>query len=304
MVAAIRVENLVKDYGEHRAVDGIDLEVRQGEILAFLGPNGAGKTTTVEILEGFRTATSGRISVLGENPAQAPRSWRERIGIVLQESEPVPELTAVEAVRMHAGYYANPRAVGETLELVGLSDAANQRSSKLSGGQKRRLDLAIALVGNPELIFLDEPTTGFDPSARREAWAMIDALRSLGNTVLLTTHYMDEAQNLADRITVIGNGKIVANGTAAELAALVNAKPRVSWLQPPESSAPPPAFGYTVTDGRATLETTSVVSTLNELTSWAIKNQVDLADLTVEHPSLEDTYLALTNPDNSRQGQV
>ncbi|MEM7275922.1 MAG: ABC transporter ATP-binding protein, partial [Actinomycetota bacterium] len=206
MAAAIEVRDLHKSYGGFQAVRGVDLGVAEGEILAFLGPNGAGKTTTIEILEGYRDRDRGEVAVLGEDPATAPLSWRERIGIVLQESEPVPELTALETLEMHGAYYRNPRPAPEVLEIVGLADSADQRTRKLSGGQKRRLDLALALVGNPELVFLDEPTTGFDPSARRESWGMIEALRQLGSTVLLTTHYMDEAEQLADRIVVIAGG--------------------------------------------------------------------------------------------------
>ena len=208
MPLAISVQDLTMRYDDFTAVDGIDLEVNQGEILAFLGSNGAGKTTTIEILEGFRKRTGGNVEVLGHDPENAPLSWRQHIGIVLQESEPVPELTAGEAVHMQAAYYENPRDPQQTLELVGLADSADHRTRKLSGGQKRRLDLALALVGDPSLVFLDEPTTGFDPSARRESWGMIEALRDLGKTVLLTTHYMDEAEHLADRIVVIGAGKI------------------------------------------------------------------------------------------------
>lgn len=284
-------------YGDFTAVDGVDLEVEEGEILAFLGPNGAGKTSTIEILEGFRQRSAGSVSVLGEDPATAPLSWREKVGIVLQESEPVAELTAGEAVRMQAGYYANSRNPEETLALVGLSESAETRTRKLSGGQKRRLDLALALVGNPSLVFLDEPTTGFDPSARRESWEMIDALRELGSTVLLTTHYMDEAEHLADRIVVIANGKIVARGTADELAAQVNATTQITWTPGNDEHEPPSSFNWRRTQTGALIETDDVVPTLSALTSWALDAGIDLADLNVARPTLEDVYLTLTGSD-------
>ena len=282
-------------YGELAAVDGIDLQVNEGEILAFLGQNGAGKTTTIEILEGFRKRTSGSVSVLGHDPQDAPLSWRERIGIVLQESEPVPELTAGEAVRMQAGYYRSPRNPDETLEVVGLTDSADQRTRKLSGGQKRRLDLALALVGDPDLVFLDEPTTGFDPSARRESWGMIEALREIGKTVLLTTHYMDEAEHLADRIVVIGAGKIVARGTADELADMVDARTRITW-KPAAGDPPPPAGFDAITNdfGNYQVGTDDTLKTMHELTSWAIDSGIELAELNVARPTLEDVYLELT----------
>jgi ABC-2 type transport system ATP-binding protein len=295
--AAIKVRDLIKDYGDHRAVAGIDLDVEQGEIVAFLGPNGAGKTTTIEILEGYRPRTSGEVSVLGVDPGSAPRSWRERIGIVLQESEPVPELTAAESVTMQSHYYANPRSPEEILELVGLADSADQRTRKLSGGQKRRLDLALALVGDPDLIFLDEPTTGFDPSARRESWGMIEALRALGRTVLLTTHYMDEAEHLADRIAVISAGRIVATGTARELADQVEAKPSIRWRPRPDDPTPPGTLDVTLDGPQATIVTDDVVSTANALTSWALANGAALDELAIRHPTLEDVYLALTEPE-------
>ena len=293
---AIEVEGLVKHYGERTAVDGIDLGVATGEIVAFLGPNGAGKTTTIEILEGFRKRDSGSVRVLGEDPSSAPLEWRERIGIVLQESEPIPELTARESVALQSGYYQNPRNPDEVLEIVGLTDSASQRTRKLSGGQKRRLDLAQALVGNPELVFLDEPTTGFDPSARRESWGMIEALRQLGKTVLLTTHYMDEAERLADRIVVIADGTIVARGTSRQLAAQVAAVPRISWRAGNQEAAPPESLGVAIGDnGLAVVETSDVRGVLNALTGWAIDHGVELNDLQVNRPTLEDVYLKLTD---------
>jgi ABC-2 type transport system ATP-binding protein len=296
MSPAITVRNLVKSYGDHHAVQGIDLDVEEGEILAFLGPNGAGKTTTIEILEGFRERTSGEVTVLGEDPQSAPLSWRERIGIVLQESEPIPELTALESVTMQAAYYSDARNPSEVLEIVGLTDSADQRTRKLSGGQKRRLDLALALVGNPALVFLDEPTTGFDPSARRESWDMIERLRDLGSTVLLTTHYMDEAEQLSDRIVVIAGGKIVARGTADDLARQVNAVTQITWRPNPSDPKPPDRLGWTDDGhGRAVIGTNDVVVNLHALTTWASEMSVDLPELNVARPTLEDVYLQLTN---------
>ena len=304
MNAAIEVTGLHKSYGDFQAVQGIDLHVEEGEILAFLGPNGAGKTTTIEILEGYRDRDAGQVAVLGEDPQRAPLSWRERIGIVLQESEPVPELTALEMVRMHSTYYSSPRNPAEVLDIVGLTDSADNRTRKLSGGQKRRLDLALALVGNPDLVFLDEPTTGFDPSARRESWGMIEALRQLGSTVLLTTHYMDEAEQLADRIVVIAGGVIVAKGTADELARQVGAQTRISWRPTPGAPEPPERIGAVPGDqvpgGLAEdriITTDEIVPTLNALTSWAMAEGFDLAELNVARPTLEDIYLALTGED-------
>ncbi|MEL6984997.1 MAG: ABC transporter ATP-binding protein, partial [Actinomycetota bacterium] len=295
MGTAIEVRGLRKRYGDFEAVKGIDLDVDQGEILAFLGPNGAGKTTTIEILEGYRDRDAGEVTVLGVDPANAPLSWRDKVGIVLQESEPVPELTALESVSMHAAYYAEPRDPAEVLEIVGLTDSADQRTRKLSGGQKRRLDLALALVGSPRLVFLDEPTTGFDPSARRESWDMIEALRQLGSTVLLTTHYMDEAEQLADRIVVIADGEIAARGTAADLAAQVGAIPTIRWRPAPDAADPPGQLGATPgPDGTMVISTEDVVPVLNGLTGWAIEHGVDLDDLAVFRPTLEDVYLELT----------
>jgi ABC-2 type transport system ATP-binding protein len=300
-VAAIEVRGLRKSYGDVIAVDGVDLSVEEGEILAFLGPNGAGKTTTIEILEGFRERSAGEVRVLGVDPARAPRQWRERIGIVLQDSEPDGDLTAVETLRLHAAYYSDPRDPFETLSLVGLGAQADQRADKLSGGQQRRLDLALALIGNPELVFLDEPTTGFDPSARRESWEMIESLRALGVTVLLTTHYMDEAQHLADRIAVIAGGVIVAEGTAGELADQVRLSPVVSWDAeelaitdlPPETRV-----STVVAEGRTrrVVETENVAAVVGALADAARASGVPLSSLEVRRPSLEETYLRLVAP--------
>ncbi|MFV1990662.1 MAG: ABC transporter ATP-binding protein [Acidimicrobiales bacterium] len=301
MTNAIEVHDLTKSYGDLEAVRGIDLTVAEGEILAFLGPNGAGKTTTIEILEGFRDRTSGEVRVLGEDPATASLAWRDRIGIVLQESEPVAELTARESLAMQAGYYSSPRSPDELLSLVGLSDSANQRTKKLSGGQRRRLDLAMALVGDPTLVFLDEPTTGFDPSARRESWKMIKALRQHGRTVLLTTHYMDEAEQLADRIVVIANGLIVARGTTDELADQVQATTQISWVPAVHDPMPPELLGWQINGaGQALIGTADVLPVLHELTSWATDLNVNLPELNVRRPTLEDVYLELTRDRQSR----
>ena len=267
----------------------------EGEVYALLGPNGAGKSPTVEILEGHRERTSGSVNVLGMDPVDGGREFRDRIGIVLQESEPVPELTALEAVTMQSAYYSNARNPNEVLEIVGLTDSADQRTRKLSGGQKRRLDLALALIGNPSLVFLDEPTTGFDPSARRESWDMIERLRELGSTVLLTTHYMDEAEQLSDRIVVIADGTIVARGTADELARQVNAVTQITWRPRPDDPKPPDRMGWTDDGhGRAVIATNDVVVSLHALTTWATEMSVDLPELNVARPTLEDVYLQLT----------
>jgi ABC-2 type transport system ATP-binding protein len=266
-------------YGEVEAVRGIDLEVRRGEVFAFLGPNGAGKTTTVEILEGYRKRGGGEVSVLGEDPQRAGRGWRERIGIVLQSCRLDPYLTVRESLELFAGYYRAPRPVEETIELVGLGGKADARASKLSGGQQRRLDVGMALIGDPELLFLDEPTTGFDPSARRHAWEAIAGLRDLGKTVFLTTHYMDEAQRLADRVTIISRGEIVARGTPEDLGDRESRPAKITYRE----------------DGRQVeLETTDPVKTLNELTGRALAEGRELEGLEVARPTLEDVYLELT----------
>ena len=303
---AIDVSGLTKSYGAVEVVKGIDLAVETGEIVAFLGPNGAGKTTTVEILEGFRRRDSGRVAVLGEDPATAPLSWRERVGIVLQESEPTPELTAAESLSLQAGYYRSPRDPAEVLDLVGLADSADVRTRKLSGGQKRRLDLGMALVGNPDLVFLDEPTTGFDPSARRESWGMIEALAELGKTVLLTTHYMDEAEQLSDRIVVINGGVVVADGTADQLADQVATTSEISWRPRPDDPDLPPELHSAVVneDGVALLAGGDVLGRLHALTGWALDHRIELTDLQVRRPTLEDAFLELTTADEAAEREV
>jgi len=303
MLAAIEVRNLTKTYKTRgaepvHAVRGIDLHVEEGEILAFLGGNGAGKTTTIEILEGFRPRSSGEVRVLGEDPATAPLSWRENVGVVLQESEADRDLTARESLQLYSSYYADPRPVEETLELVGLREHGDQRARRLSGGQKRRLDLAVALIGDPKLIFLDEPTTGFDPSARREAWGMVENLRSVGATVLLTTHYMDEAESLSDRIVVISNGLIAAEGTAADLAEKVELLTVVSWdpAEVPLDAVPEKfAAAATAADGMFRVETDDVAPLVHALTGHAVSNGSTFDSLSVQRPNLEDTFLRLTD---------
>jgi ABC-2 type transport system ATP-binding protein len=295
----IRVRGLWKRYGDREAVRGIDLELHRGEIFAFLGPNGAGKTTTVEILEGFRTADGGSVAVLGEDPAHARAPWRERIGVVLQESEPEPGLTVRDCLELYAGYYRRPRGVGETLELVGLADQAGQRAASLSGGQRRRLDVALALVGDPELIFLDEPTTGFDPSARRAAWKVIAGLRELGKTVFLTTHYMEEAEQLADRIAIIADGRIVAEGDPRTLGGRNLSGAEITFAPPPEVGVDdlPAALASHAEEnggGRLVVRSTAVTADLHALAGWALEREVELDDLEVRRPTLEDVYLKLT----------
>ncbi len=297
----ISVRGLRKSYGDLEAVRDLDLNVAGSQIFAFLGPNGAGKTTTVEILEGYRRRTAGDVSVLGVDPGEVDHDWRQRIGIVLQESRMHPELTVAESVELFAGYYRAPRGVEETVALVGLSDHADQRVANLSGGQQRRLDVAIALVGDPELLFLDEPTTGFDPSARRRAWEVIASLRDLGKTIFLTTHYMEEAQELADRVAIIVDGRIVAEGAPGELSARDGRVTLISFRLPPgiEAAELPVALGAGA-DGVATaagevrIRADDPVRALNELTAWALDRGVPLDGLEVHQPSLEDVYLELT----------
>jgi ABC-2 type transport system ATP-binding protein len=266
-------------YGTTEAVRGIDLEVNRGEVFAFLGPNGAGKTTTVEILEGYRRRTGGEVTVLGEDPERAGRGWRERIGIVLQSGRLDPYLTVRESLDLYAGYFRSPRSTEEVIALVGLEEKAGVRASRLSGGQQRRLDVGMALIGDPELLFLDEPTTGFDPSARRQAWEVIAGLRDLGKTIFLTTHYMDEAQRLADRVTIISAGRIVAQGTPEDLG---------------ERDAGETTIRYRSGGREVVLRTSTPVETLHDLTEKALAAGETLEGLEVTRPSLEDVYLELT----------
>ena len=290
----ISVRGLVKRYARHEAVAGIDLEARRGEIFAFLGPNGAGKTTTVEILEGFQQRTGGQVSVLGHDPATAGGAWRDRVGVVLQESEPEPGLSVRECLAMYAGFYRAPRDIDETIALVGLTEKADAFGARLSGGQRRRLDFALALIGDPELIFLDEPTTGFDPSARRAAWEVVRNMRTLGKTIVLTTHYMDEAQYLADRICVIAAGQVVAQGTPESLRAGTEQLTHIRFELPDGVVASALPLSARLEEGTAIIETATPTRSLNDLTTWAVANGLELPNLEVTRPSLEDVYLELT----------
>jgi len=293
--AAISVRGLRKSYDGHEAVGGVDFDVRRGEILAFLGPNGAGKTTCVEILEGFRERSAGEVSVLGEDPARAGGDWRASIGVVLQESRPEPYLSARECLELFAGYFPRPRPIDETLELVGLAGSADTAASGLSGGQQRRLDVGLALIGDPTLVFLDEPTTGFDPAARRSAWDVVAGLRELGKTIFLTTHYLDEAEFLADRIIVIAGGTIVAEGTPATLGGRDRSAARITFRLPAgvDPSQLPHAYRSDAVNGRVSHRTMQPLPALRALSDWAESAGVDLADIEVRRPTLEDVYLEL-----------
>jgi ABC-2 type transport system ATP-binding protein len=275
---AISVRDLRKSYGEYQALRGVSFEIAEGEVFGLLGPNGAGKTTTIEILEGYRQRDAGSVDVLGFDPQSAGPSMRERIGVVLQQSQLWPTLTVAETHRMFADYYAQPRDVDEVIRLVGLEEKRNARVKTLSGGQKRRLDLGVALVGDPDLVFLDEPTTGFDPAARRAAWEMIRSLRSLGKTILLTTHYLDEAERLADRVAVLREGRIIREGTPVELT----------------GGATETEVRYRENGHDVVIRTTEPTRVLSELTQAALAAGHELEGLEVRRPTLEDVYLALT----------
>jgi ABC-2 type transport system ATP-binding protein len=293
---AIQVSALRKTYGEVAAVDGLDLVVEAGEVVALLGPNGAGKTTTVEILEGYRDRDAGEVSVLGVDPGRAGPELRDRIGVVLQEAGFEENFTPRELLRLHAGYYSDPRPVDEVIALTGLAEKADARVRTLSGGQRRRVDLALGIVGNPELLFLDEPTTGFDPSARRRAWDLVEGLRDLGATILLTTHYLDEAEHLADRVVVIDHGKVLAEGTPEELAATAGAATVISFRLPVGVDvADLPAVGTDrrVAGSAVDLRTTTPTADVARLADWAVARRVELEGLTLGRPSLEDVYLDL-----------
>lgn len=278
MKPVIEITGLRKSYGAFTAVKDLSLTINQGEIFAILGPNGAGKTTTVEILEGFRSADGGSISVLGTDPAvkgRAGLAWRDRIGIVLQSTQDTAELTALEAISHFASYYSNPRDPEEVINLVGLADKAHDRARSLSGGQRRRLDVALGIVGNPELLFLDEPTTGFDPEARRAFWELIKRLRDEGTTILLTTHYLDEAEELADRVAVMNHGEIIEVSTPALLGGRADAKAIITWRE----------------DGELrTHESSNPTQAVQDLSS---KFGGEIPELTVRRPSLEDIYLTM-----------
>jgi ABC-2 type transport system ATP-binding protein len=277
-MSAILVEELRKSYGSHEVLRGITFRIDEGEVFGLLGPNGAGKTTTVEILEGYRNRDGGAVEVLGNDPADAGRSFRERIGVVLQQSQLFPNLTVRETHRAFAGYYDRPRDVDEVIELVGLAEKRDARVKTLSGGQKRRLDLGVALVGDPDLVFLDEPTTGFDPAARRAAWDVIRSLRALGKTILLTTHYLDEAEQLSDRVAVLAAGRIVALGRPSDLTGAV----------------PATEIRYRRNGQEVVIETREPTRVLHELTGDALADGVELEGLSVRRPTLEEIYLSLT----------
>jgi ABC-2 type transport system ATP-binding protein len=292
---AIEVVDLRKSYGSTRAVQGISFSVAEGEVFAMLGPNGAGKTTTVEILEGFRRRDEGKVSVLGYDPATGNRRLKEQLGIVLQTTGVDPYLTVAETIDMFRGYYPKPRSRDEVLKLVGLDEKRDSRVTKLSGGQRRRLDVAIALAGDPALLFLDEPTSGFDPGARRNAWEVIKGLAALGKTIFLTSHAMDEVQYLADRLVIISSGKVVAEGTPDTLAGRQTQTTMVRFRIAGQVELPESLQAMTHVDGEEVeIETADPTRTLYDLTSWAVQLGVTLESLEVTRPTLEDVYLAIT----------
>jgi ABC-2 type transport system ATP-binding protein len=301
--AVVQARGLTMRYGEVEVLRDVDLDVWRGEILALLGPNGAGKTTLVEIFAGFREPTAGEATVLGANPATAGRRWRERVGIVLQDSRPEPGLSVRECLELYGGYYRRPRPVDDTLALVGLTDRGDVLGEHLSGGQLRRLDVALALIGDPELLFLDEPTTGFDPGARYDAWSAIDRLRALGTTIVLTTHHMDEAERLADRIAFIAQGEIVAAGPPGRLGGRCAAAARISFTLPRglETAELSPSLPVRIdSQGAVEVRSDHPPADLHAPAGWALDNGVDLPDLAVHRLSLEDVYLRLTGDEEDR----
>jgi ABC-2 type transport system ATP-binding protein len=303
---AIRVRGLRKAYGDIEAVAGIDLDVARGEVFAMLGPNGAGKTTTAEILEGHRERSAGDVDVLGHDPAHHERAFKQRIGIVLQSTGVERYLTVEETLDLYRGYFPHPLRTEAVLDVVGLREQRDTRVRRLSGGQQRRLDVGVGLIGDPELLFLDEPTTGFDPSARRQAWEMVRDLRALGKTVFLTTHYMDEAQYLADRVAIVARGQIVAEGPPDALIegqqALTSIRFRAALpLDGWPEGLPAPAR---TEDGLVSLETEEPTRVLFALTRWAVEAGVELADLTVTRSSLEDVYLQLVGAEAASAAPV
>jgi ABC-2 type transport system ATP-binding protein len=302
-VTAIVVDGLRKSYGALEAVRGVSFNVEEGEVFGLLGPNGAGKTTTIEILEGYRHRDAGNVTVLGIDPQVGGRKLRERVGLVLQEAAVPPMVSVRELVKLYRGYYPSPRPADEIIELVGLTEKAGERVRKLSGGQQRRLDVALGLVGDPELIFLDEPTTGFDPSARRAAWEVVRNMRTLGKTIVLTTHYMDEAQYLADRICVIASGKVVAEGTPETLRAQTEQRTHIRFELPAGMDAAAVPMPLTMSNGMAVIETQTPTRSLRDLTTWAVAQGLELPNLEVTRPSLEDVYLELTDRDMTDAAQ-
>ena len=294
-MTAIVVDGLRKAYGAVEAVRGVSFTVEEGEVFGLLGPNGAGKTTTIEILEGYRRRDAGTVTVLGVDPELGGRKLRERVGLVLQEAAVPAMLSVRELVELYRGYYPSPRPAAEIIELVGLTEKTNERVRRLSGGQQRRLDVALGLVGDPDLVFLDEPTTGFDPSARRAAWEVVRNMRTLGKTIVLTTHYMDEAQYLADRICVIAAGQVVAEGTPETLRARTEQRTRIRFELPPGMDATALPITVTVETGMAVIETPTPTRSLRDLTTWAVAQGLELPNLEVTRPSLEDVYLELTH---------
>ena len=296
-MAVVEVSGLYKRYGDVAAVDGVDLTIEAGEVFALLGPNGAGKTTTVEVLEGHRSADEGEVSVLGYDPGTGGRQFRERIGIVLQEGAVERELSVREALTIYGGMYPRRLPSEEVIAMVGLEDKADARIKTLSGGQQRRLELGLGLVGDPDLVFLDEPTTGFDPSARRQAWTVLENLTALGKTILLTTHYMEEARRLADRIAIIDHGRIVAEGTPETLGGR-DGGAVIRFSLPAGSRVDDlPLAGGRVNGSMVEVDVVSPTRALHELTSWALSKGVELDNLEVDRPSLEDVYLELTRDD-------
>jgi ABC-2 type transport system ATP-binding protein len=296
--AAIRVSGLHKSYGEHEAVRGIDFEVGKGEVFGFLGPNGAGKTTTVEILEGYRTRTAGEVSVLGIDPSRATREWRTRIGLVLQECELNPLLTVTETMHLYSSFFPNARPVDETLDLVGLGTRRDARVGSLSGGQQRRLDVGVGIIGNPELLFLDEPTTGFDPTARRDAWNMIEGLKELGTTIVLTTHYMEEAQHLADRVVILREGEIVAEGAPDTLGDQLGRETMITFRTfdgVADRAADAIGRKAVVSGNQASIASPEPQHDLYRLLAWAEGEGIALPDLEVRRASLEDVFLEVTS---------
>jgi ABC-2 type transport system ATP-binding protein len=290
----IEIKGLRKSYGDVEAIRGIDLSVERGEVFALLGPNGAGKTTATEILEGFRPRDAGEVSVLGHDPARGERELKRRIGIVLQSTGVDPFLTVRETIDQYGAFYPSPRPTEEVIQLVGLGEKRDSRVNKLSGGQQRRLDVAIALAGDPELLFLDEPTTGFDPSARRNAWHLLRNLTSLGKTIWLTTHFMDEAQYLAQRVAVIKGGEIVAEGPPDSLGGRAAMKTRIRFRLPAGTTDTPGLGETPLPGGSFELSADDATRTIHELTGWALERGLSFESLEVARPSLEDVYLELT----------